>query len=688
MAFQTGFENWGSQGKYIPPVTKHAATHWWASPTKWILTGLAIGSLFVPGLRGKGAQFLINEGVAVADYLINKEIGAKQPVWSTVISFGLPAIFAGSEVFGNFRKFGQFSSPSKEFFSEFYKPAKFTARQELEELKSTPREFRKSREKTLRWDESTKGSLKDMPDIRYAFEKWKDYKNFNTRSWTWPINNIDEYEKASFVAKNFPGENYFDTVESLKQRMLLRMPFNASIRALGDISNDISSVYDIDELGNDEIEKMINILTDLFQNSSRLSQSSFRNEFALVSTLLNENPTEIGKFFLNIKVIKDMNPTKFLDAPDLTIALQALKDLRNYGEDEFMKIWGFKPFSMKIKNIAVKKSSFKDIIHWIGNSKSMKWTVRLTRMLNPTMIARLPENLFYRAAVKTFRKDWKYFRKFQDGLLKIGKPAIQTAEKANQILQEEGFVSLPSAWLLGIRLIENYVAGDLILISFQAGPTYGKAPVLVRANDEQMARLLTRPGNTYLDEWATTRGGASVSLADVFDMPDGEETGRILNKLNLLPTQAIRNLLSVASNLKKARNRNWSGQHIFKTMELYSISKASRFGSRVLFGDIANNLLGKSFKNNKKLVHFLKHVIPMESQRVGTLLATTPLRNILQGKKWSSGLKRTFQLDTAKVFRDQVRFGAAMKYRNGMSLKMVRGTRKSTYLRRAYKLFK
>ncbi len=109
-----------------------------------------------------------------------------------------------------------------------------------------------------------------------------------------------------------------------------------------------------------------------------------------------------------------------------------------------------------------------------------------------------------------------------------------------------------------------------------------------------------------------------------------------------------------------------------------------------MFGDMANKYIGKLFRNGKgaNLKHLLAHAIPMESQRIATVFVSQPLRNVLKGGKYTTGLFTNLRIDTAKVFRDQARFAASMRNPNALTLKTLRASRKGMYLRRGYKLFK
>ncbi len=684
MSFRTGFENWGSQGKYIPPVEAQPVNHWWRMPLNIILGGAGFLTVFIPGLDTLVPQFFIAEGITSIETGVNYGVGASPSRWGTFLGFGLPVLFASGEIWNNVGKWGSWTKPPKAFFRTVSRIKEDLKDPDLVKMltrgypasmfakKATDLEFNKRILDEWKWSVDIKANWRDILSADY-------------------INSVGEENiESSFNELSYgvirPEET--DLFTSLLNRHLaIPAGRNGNIEKLNDFYRRLNREDFSDD---EEYETLINILDDILKNPYRLNQQSIHKEFDLIRNMLQVNPSETSEFYNNVVNWRTKNASKFkLDIPNLTVAVSALKDLQKFGENKFFDLWGFKPFRAELKQVVKKKVSYRDVTDWLGNSRTARWITGMTRMLNPTMIARLPENIAYKAATASFRKDWKNFRAFKNFIQKIGNPAIKASAALNKTLEEEGFVELPSSWLLGLRVIENYFEGDLLLLSFQSGPTYGKSPVLIRANNEQLSRLLVSPGRTYLQEWATSRGGASVSLAAVFDLPENKQTAEIFHKFNLLPTQAIRRLLSVASNLKKAKDRNWSGHHFFQTMELYSISKTTRFGARVMFGDMANKYIGKLFRNDaSKFKHLLAHAVPMEAQRISTMFVAQPMRNVLKGGKYSTGLLRNFRIDTAKVFRDQARFAASMKNPNAITLKTLRGSRKGMYLRRGYKIFK
>ncbi len=240
---------------------------------------------------------------------------------------------------------------------------------------------------------------------------------------------------------------------------------------------------------------------------------------------------------------------------------------------------------------------------------------------------------------------YRQFKKQIRTWFKAGKKAIAKAETLEDAFTRTGGIVVDSGWILGYKVIkDNPVPGapNIIMINFIPEETKSKQPVLVSATSLQIEKFILSPGEYYLNHFAYSKGGKSLGLKGLFNkggFPNIRGIGNIsTNVLGFLPINAIRNILSITSNIventysmsKGEWTNQWKGKFL-SSLKRASINRTFRLLGREVVGGAAGRALGRN----------IGLVIGKETQRLGTNVFAPIVRNIASGKPALTGITKS-----------------------------------------------
>lgn len=227
---------------------------------------------------------------------------------------------------------------------------------------------------------------------------------------------------------------------------------------------------------------------------------------------------------------------------------------------------------------------------------------------------------------------------------KIPKVA-KAAESVEDLFVKTGGTLVDSDWMIGYKKITDF-PGVANLTQISYGKDTGNIKeVYVWATDHQLVSYRKDPGHYYLNHWAFSRGGKSLSLEGAFSKPFGKANIKMMSGvLTFIPNGALRNIFSLVSNIVEnvydmadgAWTKEWTKK--FKNSFMRAgLNRSIRFGTRIIIGSQASKYLGKEMGNmigrelqrigTNVLAPLIRtHIINMERKRLGKKTLKSPLR--------------------------------------------------------------
>lgn len=265
----------------------------------------------------------------------------------------------------------------------------------------------------------------------------------------------------------------------------------------------------------------------------------------------------------------------------------------------------------------------------VNSAKFNDQVVQNVQLIDPNDLGRAGIERLYQALKNRINK---YFKK-------TGK-LLKEAENIEDAFVRSGGVLVDSLWHLGYKVVKDLgLNKQLIMISFKAAESAGKKPVFVIATDYQIKKYIASPGHYYNNTWAYSKGGKKLGIGNIFGSVKGlaNVSTQGMSILPFIPVQALKNIISIVSNLVENFSDMgkgvWVGEYkgkFLKSLRNSAISRTFRLGGKVIAGGAATKFFGKS----------IGRFIGAELQRVGTQIAATSIKNVIDGKSATTNLKR------------------------------------------------
>jgi len=258
-----------------------------------------------------------------------------------------------------------------------------------------------------------------------------------------------------------------------------------------------------------------------------------------------------------------------------------------------------------------------------------RWVQKL-QLIDPNDLGRAPVEALYQRTKRYLDDAFKQTRKRLSPVLKKAKN-IETA------FTKTGGVLLDSDWLLGYKVITATPATSLILIKFIPSATNAKRDVIVWATPFQIKQLIASPGKSYLRYWALSRGGAPVSLTNLFGgLSFGRSSLFVSNVLGFIPVPQLRHILSIVSNwvenVADIANGDYAKNYFDKLKRSFINTSISR-SFRILAKGVVGNYAKQAFGNA------IGRFIGFELQRLGTNIGAYAIKAAISGRTKNLGAR-------------------------------------------------
>lgn len=314
---------------------------------------------------------------------------------------------------------------------------------------------------------------------------------------------------------------------------------------------------------------------------------------------------------------------------------------------------------------------YKKLWRYSGSREFNDKYVQRLQLIDPNDLGRAPIEHLYQVLKRKINKSLK-------SIYKKGR-------KIDEAFEKSGGTRSDSAWIMGYKVVIDEPQKKLILITFRPEATYNKRPVLVWADRHQLRQFKEDAGVTYLKYWAISKGGRRVGLTGLFGgisfIPNKAGGSLALNSvLSFIPAQQLRNWLSIVSNyvenISDMVSGNYIGKYFTKLKKSFintSISRTFRLGGRVVLGGSIGRQFGQKIGN----------IIGQESQRVGTQIFATGIKNTIAGKSFTKGLsKSSINAALTSARSHSLRGLRSRRGSNSVIVNMISAQRKIGYVKR------
>lgn len=378
---------------------------------------------------------------------------------------------------------------------------------------------------------------------------------------------INEYKTGLKAAKGAEAEIMFNTFSKD-----IKNTIRENISGFANLGKTLS-------VGSDNIAR--ETFEDVnFQRTIRALVSS-DEDFELLMSILRTARTysDVRKIlFAYVNSLDEIGGKQFIRALKGQID-EMSKSVIEISEEHFKSIIEFNntlsnALGGTLKRIERDESTWGRIIKFMNKNR-----YRITQgiqMIDPNDFGRAIAENIYKGLNKTMKKAFKSLKGVNDFV---------------EAFEKNGGVSVVSQWHIGYKIIQNFGINKLVQITYmrdKLGLRYRH--VLVIATDRQLKLYEQSPGRFYRNTWALSNG-RKVDLTSLISFGNGSIASKqkIASVLGFIPVPALRDLLSVTSNLVEnisdivdgSYGKNWA-KSFQKSLVNSSISRSFRLATNAM----------------------------------------------------------------------------------------------------------